>query len=400
MTIRKSTRRGEPRLIIDIYYRKPDGSRARYRKDAQVQNLTAARAEERRLLALVAQHGTPWEPGQEGAQGATDQGEEIATSETPEPPARRSAQASRVETPRPAPAAPAAPKVRLTFAEAVETFRSGKAITALKPSTRHGYEEILSTRLLPRFGARPVELITFQEVTKLDADMVRDGASPSRRRNVQIVIRSVLRAALDDGKIEAMPKLPSLPKKGRKVLVPLSVEQVEKILAVALPSQRVAFTLAAYAGLRAGEVRALRWVDVDLEANVLRVRFSQTKGEVSTPKSGHEREIPLAPQLAALLAAARPAHRRGLVATTTDGKPWGEYGLKQALNRAVERAELSGSWRFHDLRHFFVTQLFRRGGSAPAVQALAGHLHLSTTQIYAHMVQADLRETIRLLGDR
>lgn len=395
MTIRKITRRGEPRLVIDIYYRKPDGTQARYRKDAQVQTMAAARAEERRLLALVVQHGQPWEPGPGGPGGkeekqaahrSADQGAPMRTSES-----------QQLSTPLPA-ASPAAPRARLSFADAVAIFRGGKALTALKPSTRHGYEEILTTRLLPRFADRHVEAITFQEVTRLDADMVREGVSPSRRRNVQIVIRSVLRAALDAGKLEAMPRLPELPRKGRKVIVPLSVEQVEQILAVALPAQRLAFALAAYAGLRAGEVRALRWVDVDLEAGVLRVRFSQSKGELSTPKSGHEREIPLAPQLATLLEAARPSHRRGSVAPTSDGKPWGEHGLNQALKRAVERAGLKGSWRFHDLRHFFVTQLFRRGGSAPAVQALAGHLHLSTTQIYAHMVQADLRETIRLLA--
>jgi hypothetical protein len=49
-------------MIIDINYRRPDGSTGRYRKDAQVQTMTAARAEERRLLALIAQHGAPHEP--------------------------------------------------------------------------------------------------------------------------------------------------------------------------------------------------------------------------------------------------------------------------------------------------------------------------------------------------
>jgi len=370
MTIRKVTRRGEPRLLIDISYRKPDGSLGRFRKDPEVQTMAAARAEERRILAIIAQHGEPREPKASDAQ------------------------------PQENGSAPADAKQRVTFAEAVSLFRSGKAITELKPSTRHGYEEILSNRLLPRFGDCSLDAITFEEVTKLDAEMVRVGVSPSRRRNVQIVIRSVLRAAVDAGKLTQMPRLPALPKKGRKVLVPLTMEQVEKILEAALPSQRLAFALAVFAGLRAGEVRALRWVDVDLAAGVLVVRFSHSKGETSTPKSGHERPIPIAPQLMELLRAARPAQRRGLVSTTSDGKPWGEYGLNQALKRAIPKAGLEGSWRFHDLRHFFVTQLFRRGGSAPAVQALAGHLHLATTQIYAHMVDADLRETIHLLAPR
>jgi len=374
VTIRKVTRRGETRLVIDIHYRKPDGSPGRFRRDAQVQSLAAARAEERRLITLLAQHGEPFEPRPEGA-AALEEGD---------------------------------PGRPMRFGEAVALFRSGKAITRLKPSTRKGYEEVLSTWLLPRFGEGPLNAITFSEVTRLDADMVRGGASPARRSNVQIVLRSVLRAALDAGKLTAMPRLPPLPKRGRKVLIPLSVEQVEKILAVAPPSQRLAFALAAFAGLRAGEVRALRWADVELDdggagerggtAGVLVVRFSQTKGETTTPKSGHEREIPLAPRLTVLLRTARPEHRRGLVSTAANGQPWGEYGLNQALKRASGRAGIEGSWRFHDLRHFFVTQLFRRGGSAPAVQALAGHLHLTTTQIYAHVAQADLRNTIGLLG--
>ena len=46
-------------------------------------------------------------------------------------------------------------------------------------------------------------------------------------------------------------------------------------------------------------------------------------------------------QLTALLAAAWPAYRRGLVATTIDGEPWGEHSLNQALQRAVEQAELN-----------------------------------------------------------
>src|SRR5580704_16231587 len=57
MTIRKTRRRGIPVLIIDIHYRTPNGQPARYRRDAQVQTMTAARAEERRLLTALAQVG-------------------------------------------------------------------------------------------------------------------------------------------------------------------------------------------------------------------------------------------------------------------------------------------------------------------------------------------------------
>jgi site-specific recombinase XerD len=107
----------------------------------------------------------------------------------------------------------------------------------------------------------------------------------------------------------------------------------------------------------------------------------------------------IAEPLLILLEAAGPKAARELVTKTSHGQPWGESGLLQAFCRAQKRAGLSGL-RFHDLRHFFVTELFRRGGSAPAVQLLAGHLHLATTQRYAHLVRSDLRATISLLDGR
>lgn len=129
------------------------------------------------------------------------------------------------------------------------------------------------------------------------------------------------------------------------------------------------------------------------------VRHSTSKGITSTPKSGHEREVPIAEPLLVLLGEAGPRARQELVSTTAHGRAWGESGLLQAFRRAQKKAGLSG-FRFHDLRHSFVTALFRGGASAPAVQALAGHLHLATTQKYAHLVRADLRATIGILAGR
>lgn len=362
MTVRKTTRGGEPRWVIDIMYRRINGKRGRYRRDAQVQTAASARAEERRLLAHLAQHGDL----------------DALVAET----------ATETE-----------PEQHITFGAAVELFRQGKAITKLKPSTRTGYEEILTKRLLPKLEHRSLDAIDFSCVSAIDAELVKEGLSASRRRNVLIVVRSVLRAAVDAGKLLAMPKLPGLPKKGRKSLLTLTRAEVEAILAVSPKSWKLAFVLAAFAGLRAGEVRALRWVDVDLQAGLLVVRHSRSKGVTSTPKSGHEREVPIAAPLREVLQHARRATPKGLVCVTTHGQPWGESGLLQAFRRAQKKAGLSG-FRFHDLRHFFVTALFRGGGSAPAVQALAGHLHLATTQKYAHLVREDLRATIGLLAGR
>ena len=118
---------------------------------------------------------------------------------------------------------------------------------------------------------------------------------------------------------------------------------------------------------------------MDLAQGFLVVRLSRSKGELSTPKSGHERVVPLAPPLLAVLQGVKK--KAGLVSTTRRDQPWAECSLNQAPKQALKKAGIAAPFRFHDLRRFFVTQLFRRGGGAPAVQALAGHLHLATTQI-------------------
>jgi integrase len=364
MTIRKVKRRGETRLVVDITWKKNDGTQGRHRRDAEVQTMAAARAEERRILANIAQHGEAFEPKTEKEETK------------PEPP------------------------TSISFADAVEMFQRTTAITKLKPSSRVGYGEVFRTRLIPQLGDMPIDRIGLDIMTELDVSMVKEGLSASRRRNVLICIRSVLRDAHKAGRLARLPTFPPLPKKGKKAFVPLRREQVEAILDVSPWAWRLAFALASYAGLRAGEVRALRWLDVDLVGMLLVVRLSRSKGEISTPKSGHEREVPIAePLLVLLRKAAKPKASHALVARTSHGKPWKENGLLQAFRRAQKKVGIEG-FRFHDLRHFFVTELFRRGASAPAVQRLAGHLHLSTTEKYAHMVQSDLRATIGLLASR
>ena len=151
--------------------------------------------------------------------------------------------------------------------------------------------------------------------------------------------------------------------------------------------------LGAYAGLRAGEVRALTWGDVDLVQGTLTVRQATCRGVTASPKSGDQRLVPLAAPLRKLLMEAKERSTSDLVATTAEGKPWGEHGLIQVVKRASKRAGI-GTWRFHDLRHYFCTQLFRSGASAPTVQALGGWASLTVAQRYAHTTQADLRAAV------
>jgi integrase len=374
MAVRVEKRRGERRLVIDIVFRKSDGSQDRYRKDAETQTLPAARAEDQRRLGLLALTGSP-----DGELPKVAPAVAVAAPEAPrvEP---------SLETTTPASTVP-------LFRDVAKEYMAAYATSNLKPSTRIGYESKVKP-LLAAFGHLPINEITPTRVRELDAKLVERGVKPATRHGHQVVLRSIVgRFSVERGYLPEPPRFPKLPRVGKQIRAALTSEEVDRILqAASAPDHRRAFLLAAYAGLRAGEIRALRWKDVDLKAQTLTVRLSRCRGILSTPKSGHERLIPLPAVLLQDLHATPKAQRvpDNLVSCGSDGEPWGEFALHKTFKRTCQRATIDG-WRFHDLRHYFVTSLFRAGAPAPAVQALAGHSDLSTTQRYAHTSRADLR---------
>ena len=119
--VRKTTRRGVRVLVIDISFTKSDGSTGRYRRDAELQTMEGARAEERRRMMAVAKTGSPFEATDEAARALV------------------------------APALPA----ELTFADVVKRYEVEYAPTRLKETTRVAYEGRLRTWILPRIRSAP-----------------------------------------------------------------------------------------------------------------------------------------------------------------------------------------------------------------------------------------------------
>jgi integrase len=382
MAVHTVKRRGERRLVIDIRYTKPDGAPGRFRRDAEVQNVQAAHAEERRRLAALTLNGSP-----DSSIVAVSAPSEATPANEPKAAVVRERVEEEKKDPLP------------TFEVVAKEYLRAFAPSHLKPSTLFGYSQTLARFLVPRLKDLRIDEIDANVVREFDAVLVRKGAKPATRRNVQAILRSVLcRYAVEARLLDAPPAMPRLPKVGAKVANALTREEVYRLLGVSCTAHRLAFALAAFAGLRAGEIRGLRWRDVDLKSGQLVVRQTVCRGEISTPKSGHERVVPLAEELTRAISSIEKKPLDGRVSMDAYGRPWSEFSLGNAFRRACKRAELTG-WRPHDLRHFFVTELFRRGAPAHAVQALAGHADLETTQKYAHVAAVDLRRAIAALND-
>ncbi len=152
----------------------------------------------------------------------------------------------------------------------------------------------------------------------------------------------------------------------------------------------------ARAGLRAGEIRALAWTDVNFPSRVLTVRRTDYRGNLGSPKSGRLRTIPMTDELTAALKAHR--HLNGeVVFCDANGQRLSRGALDWILKKICRRASIR--WiKWHGLRHTFCSHLAMRGAPARAIQELAGHASLMTTQRYMHLTPGAGRAAIDLLG--
>jgi integrase/recombinase XerD len=176
-------------------------------------------------------------------------------------------------------------------------------------------------------------------------------------------------------------------------------EQIGKELDSAFPfadeQARVAFLTLVLTGRR-GELQALRWRDVDLVENVLRVRDSKTEDGV--------RSIALPGKLSEALWAwwqATPYQgdaERVFCNPKTGGK-YRDETFSEALRAALTAAKVEVR-PFHDLRHTAITNDAASGSSPIAVMAKAGHSSMGTTKRYLHLAGVVFRDEAEALERR
>jgi integrase len=162
------------------------------------------------------------------------------------------------------------------------------------------------------------------------------------------------------------------------------------------PSRSLAWLLT-FAGLRVGELLALRWRDVDLEGGFIRVRQSVYEGVFDDPKTKRSRRtVPLGTQGTEILKGRKPTvcDPESLVFAARNGSPLCRRNLlNRQLKPTSEKLKLEGvTW--HWLRHVNATLLDSVGASPGTLQALLGHA-IDMSAIYVHSVSADSRQAVQ-----
>jgi len=322
-----------------------------------------------------------------------------------------------------------APRMRdARFEDAVDIwFEHLEFEKRAKPSTLSGYRSLLAkperkgekrrARIMREFGGRKLATIATQDVQRFLAGIDREAIS-ARTVNVhRQVLHSIFEHArradtfgLRDNPVAGTAKRPEEGPRPVETFEPEEIRAVADTARAGLhrgqggyehsdysaETQRewvrineqdaALFLIAGCTGLRLGELLALRWSDVDLEARILTVSRSMSAGEESSTKSRRSRSVPLADQAASELMALR--NRRSFKARTDyvfcrpDGGPLDRSAIRIRFIRAQEKAGVRVR-RFHDLRHSFGSLAIQKFDLV-AVKDMMGHSKLTTTERYLH----------------
>jgi integrase len=276
-------------------------------------------------------------------------------------------------------------------------FMNGYArANRLKPSGIAAKQTILDVHLIPQLGPKRLDAITSEDVQQLKSHLGQK--APKTVNNVLTVLNTLLKVAVDWNVIARHPctiRLLPIHKGSARFH---DFDEYERLVVAAKSTDARAYLivlLGGEAGLRCGEMMALEWTDVDLAKRQLCVQRSDWKGHVTAPKSGRLRYVPLTVRLMTALRDHR--HLRGRrVLCASDGAALRQREVQGLVLRAARRANLVNVG-VHILRHTFCSHLAMKGAPGRAIQELAGHSDLGTTQRYMHLSPAALDAAIRLL---
>lgn len=220
-------------------------------------------------------------------------------------------------------------------------------------------------------------------------------------KNILQTLRKCLRWAK---KLKWLAELPEIqmPRVDAESFRYLEAGELDALLATAAPEPLwfAAIVICADAGLRRGELRSLKWTDINEVTNHVTVNTSRWRKIETSPKSRKPRSVPMTARLRAALHAIRASKLRGpYVISRQDGKPYGTERLGEVMARLARVAKLTDcTW--HVLRHTFCTDLAMEGTPVTTIQKLAGHASIMTTMRYMHVVSGALDEAISKLDAR
>lgn len=283
--------------------------------------------------------------------------------------------------------------------------------TELAPDTHRRYTSIINIHL-SLFGSLKLSELRRAHIETLK-NRLRGKLAPSTVTHIMAVLSSALNHAVAWELIDSNPaSFVSRPKARRQKMRSLSEEEASRLMEVVRGTRREAmYLIALKLGLRAGEIRALRWSDINNSEMTVENSVSTQNDLVWGPtKTGEGRTLRLSEGLIASLLehqrrqkleriASKVWEDPTLVFPNTKGGVYRHQGMHIAFKRDLEAAGLPKEIRFHDLRHTAGTLMLRAGTPVHVVAKILGHSDPAMTlRRYAHALP-DMQEKAALAMD-
>lgn len=285
-----------------------------------------------------------------------------------------------------------------TFEEVARLWEEDKRLY-VKRSTIAAYTLLLDNHLVPAFGqTRDITEPMVQNfvLRKLDC-----GLSQKSVRDILVVLRMVLRYGVKNGYLEHREidvKFPTeRERKEVQVLSRSSQQRIMRYLRENYSCMNLGIYICLSAGLRIGEICALRWDDIDIGSGLIRISRTiqriyvkngtdyHTEVIIDTPKTVHSmRVIPMTRELRRLLSVHRTSVDGKCFVITGSPHPVEPRIYRNHYNKLMQELKMP-KMKFHSLRHSFATRCIESHCDYKTVSALLGHSNISTTlNLYVH----------------
>jgi integrase len=272
-----------------------------------------------------------------------------------------------------------------------------------KPSAIRSYERAMRLRVLPELSAVRLADLRRADLQEFADGLLANGLNPSTIQGTLLPLRAIFRRALAHGELAVNPCngliLPAV--RGRRERYS-SPQEAEALLAALPSAERPLWAAALYAGLRCGELQALRDRDIDLAAGLIRVErgWDFKEGPIDLKSRAGRRRVPIADILRDHLAEQRMrAGRQGdqLYFGRTPSDPFRPGTLQKRADDAWEAAGLERI-TYHECRHTFASLMIAAGVNAKALSTFMGHANISITlDRYGHLMPGSEAEAAGLL---
>ena len=297
---------------------------------------------------------------------------------------RRECHARRAK-PEPDPS-PSAPPLR----EFVEGPWTEVHFRRYKPSTRRGFGLLLSVRILPEFGATPLDRITRARVRRWFDDFSR--TAPGNANNALKLLRQIMNFAIARGHVDANPTRGIARNRRPPLTRFLSTEEIARLHRVlddhanrGQQAQADIVRLLLLTGCRKSEIVLLRWSEVHRDCLVL-----------EDAKTG-PRRVPLNSPARRILE--RQKRGAGAFVFPSPRDPSRPRGRDLGLWYRIRKDAGIEDVRLHDLRHTHASHAVMNGVPVPVVSRLLGHADVGMTLRYAHLGDRDIERAAERVGE-